>query len=154
MYVSATDIDPGDVVWVANPTSSAGAPTYGHWFVVLGRPQVLREGAAFWLAGIATRHDRDFDPTRMVRLPHDAAGRAGHPRTGLTAPSAVHVDFTHTLVIEQVTGKPTLQVGCELRPLSDGARRAVTASELQAILATFRSYWLARRAEDERKPRS
>jgi hypothetical protein len=135
-------------VWVANPTSSAGARTYGHWFVVLGRPQSFKAGAEFWPAS-----PPDMTATSIRRgwcaCPTTSAIKSGHPRTGLTAPSAVHVEFTHTLVLEQVPGKPTLQVECELRPLMSGARRTVTASELQAILATFRSYWLARWAEDE-----
>lgn len=134
MYCNATDIDPGDIVWIANPTGSSGAATYGHWFVVLARPKILTKAAEFWLAGIATRSDRDFDPTRMVRLPHDAASKSGHPRTGLTAPSAD--------ALGQVPTPPA--------PRRRG-RRTVTASELQAMLATFRSYWLARRAENERK---
>jgi hypothetical protein len=103
----------------------------------------MKVGALFPLAAIATIRDRDFDPKRMVRLPHDPGARSGHPRTGLIAPSAVHVDFTHLLVVEQIAGASVLQVRCELRPLPNGRRQTVTPSELQAVFATYCAYWLA-----------
>ena len=142
--IDATAIDPGDIVWVSNPSSSAGAPTYAHRFVVAFRPRILSAGKTFTLVGIASTDDSSFDPLSMVRLPFDAASKSGHSRTGLRQDSAAHVNFTHALKIELVEGKQLLQINCQLDVAPEGMRRHVSAEELQAIVAVFRSYWQRR----------
>lgn len=65
----ATQLEPGSIVKVEKPLSSAAKPTYPHFFVVLSVPDPLSVGDLISLAGISSRIDpKSADPAKHVAM--------------------------------------------------------------------------------------
>jgi hypothetical protein len=136
----------GAIVLIESPLSSAGTPTYPHYFVVVHVPQRLVAGSRIGCVGVSSRiSDAAFDPELHVPM-RWMDRKNGHPETGFSKPC--HAVIAYPQALEVTEGEDG-----SLVVAAKHDRKFVRADHLQAIMSLSAARHRKRQIEQERKRR-